>query len=283
MSQAAGKKDKNAPIIIPECRSFISKQSTRTKAVHEEIEIKYFYSGSSTLLIGNEVIEAFAGDIVIINSFEFHTTVNTGAELGRYHTIMVPLDYFSESGEHTLNLRTKLQVCGCSFVNLIRNEPEAKRLILGIVEEYVKKDEAYNSQIRGLMTEFFVYLLRNRTKVCETENSGSNPFRSYTLIEPALRRIRDNYAAEITVEELAAHCNMSKYYFCHVFKSVIGKSSMEYLREYRLRIANIMLKLSDSNITFISKQCGFEDVNYFCRSYKKYYGAPPGKHRKSYN
>ena len=38
-----------------------------SRALHEELELKYFYEGSSTLLIGNEPVEVQAGDLVVIN------------------------------------------------------------------------------------------------------------------------------------------------------------------------------------------------------------------------
>ena len=282
MSIKTANKDRNDLIIIPQCKSFIYKPSSGKKAIHEEIEIKYFYKGTSTLLIGNNIINACAGDIVVINPYEFHTTVNVGEEKGHYHTFMVPLDYFSEPTEYALNLRTFSQVQGKSFKNLVKNNSELAVILEHIVDEYEKKDEAYYFFIRGLMMEFFALLARCYVDSNDECNFYKNSFRNYTLIEPALRHIRDNYKSEITIEELAGLCNMSKYYFCHVFKSVTEKSCMEYLREHRLKLASIMLKTSDANINFISKQCGFENVNYFCRSYKKYYGVSPGHHRESY-
>ena len=55
--------------------SDINSINSFSKVFHEEIEIKLFYEGSSTLLIGNDTILPSTGDVVIINPYEFHSTL----------------------------------------------------------------------------------------------------------------------------------------------------------------------------------------------------------------
>jgi AraC-like DNA-binding protein len=94
-----------------------------------------------------------------------------------------------------------------------------------------------------------------------------------------LRHIRDNYDKAITVDDLSGRCGLSKYYFCHNFKAVTGKSAMEYLRDYRITTADVILTHTDESIEKIAKNCGFESANYFCRCYKKHFNTSPGKRR----
>ena len=44
---------------------------------------------------------------------------------------------------------------------------------------------------------------------------------------------------------------------------------MEYLRDYRLAIADTLLINTEKSIADIAELCGFESSNYFCRCYKK--------------
>jgi AraC-like DNA-binding protein len=103
--------------------------------------------------------------------------------------------------------------------------------------------------------------------------------RYYGVVEPALRHIRDAYTEQISIEELAALCNVSKYHFCRIFKSVAGSTAIQYLNEYRLQIAHILLLNTKENIAQIAQKCGFESENYFCRYYKRQFGVSPGKAR----
>ena len=57
------------------------------------------------------------------------------------------------------------------------------------------------------------------------------------------------------------------------------KSAMEYLREFRLRIADALLTNTQKSISEIAASCGFETPNYFSRCYKQYYGRSPRQGR----
>ena len=155
MSYKAESDKKNHLNIRPGVEAFINNQIAE-KAIHEAIEIKLFYKGSSTLLIGNDIINTQPGDVVVINPYEFHSTINYGDEKARYHLIMVPLDYFPEDSEHNINLKTLLLIKGKSFYNLFSNNQELNRILQHVVDEYEKKDEAYEFVIRGLMMEFLL-------------------------------------------------------------------------------------------------------------------------------
>ena len=54
---------------------------------------------------------------------------------------------------------------------------------------------------------------------------------------------------------------------------------MEYLREYRIKIADVMLTNTEKSVSEIAEACGFESVAYFCRAYKRQFGVSPGKRR----
>ena len=249
-----------------------------SNALHGAIEIKYFYEGSSTLLIGERTIRAEVGDIVVINPYEFHATVDLDEEKGKYHLIMVGLDFFEDVDE--LDLRRLLLGSKTVFRTLLRDASYLRDLLLRVVEEYCNKERGYQLIIRSLLTEFFVLLLRRGT---ETDRTlvAKDMIRYYAIIEPALRQIRDNYSQRFDVEQLATMCNVSKYHFCRVFKRVTGESSIHYLNSFRLKVADALLKNTEKSVAEISRQCGFEDEGYFCRCYKRHFGdSPLGRHKK---
>ena len=265
------------------CESKLPHLQNGTRVLHEEIEIKYFYEGSSTLLIGERAVSVRAGDVVVINPYEFHTTVETGAQneggVGKYHLLMVPLDYFSKRGESDLQLQSLLLSGNRSFQTLFAQHGELSHSVEQIALEYTEKNFAYKARIGALLTEIFVLLLRDGMNESAEPLSDRNRLRRYRLIEPALRYIRDCYAEPITVDCLSALCNLSKHYFCHVFKELMQRSTMEYLQLHRLKIADIMLRNTERPVCEIAEACGFESAAYFCRLYKKRYGISPGKRR----
>ena len=54
---------------------------------------------------------------------------------------------------------------------------------------------------------------------------------------------------------------------------------MEYLLDYRLRVADVLLGNSDRSVGEIAEACGFESTAYFCRCFKNHYGVSPGRRR----
>ena len=244
-------------------------------ALHEELEIKCFYEGSATLLVESKSVSVKAGDVVVINPYEFHATVDVGEEKGAYHLFMLPLDYFS--GVPELNLHRLFFGEGKKFTTLLAGEPRLHGLLMEAAEEIRQGLPGQELMVKSLLMTFFAHLLRSGLE--DADSSGKSSQRLYSVIEPALRCIKNEYPRTMTVEELAGRCKVSKHYFCRVFKSVTKKSAMEYLRDYRLQVANALLSGTDSPVGEIAERCGFESPNYFSRCYKRYYGKSPREGR----
>lgn len=268
------------PILIDAFRtSGIDRVEDARRALHEAIEIKYFYEGTSTLLIGTETVVAHAGDVIVINPYEFHATVDFGVERGKYHLIMVEPAFFADMGAEIPDLRSLLLAGQASFRTQFRGDERMRRILLRAVEEMETRAPCYRIAVRGLMLEFLALLLRYGMNDVSQRGSREHVIRYYAVVEPALRRIRDGYTERFTVEELAELCMVSKYHFCRVFKEVTGMTAMQYLSEYRLKIAETMLENTDKSVAEIACMCGFEDESYFCRCYKRYFGETPRKRR----
>ena len=269
-------KDKSFPIMIAPHRSSVIIDT----AIHEEIEIKYFYEGESTLLIGNKTVKAEAGDIVIINPYEFHATLDSGKEEnGKYILIMIGLDFFRGTNSSQIDLRHLIYGKKTVFKSHLKANERLKRTITLMGEESEGELEYSKLSIFGLVAEMFALLLRNGTEQSHTQKND-DIIRYYSIIEPALRMIRDEYQSKFTIDTLSCTCNISKYHFCRIFKTVTGMSTMQYLNDYRLKIADAMLNSTKNSIAEISVKCGFDDVSYFSRLYKKHFGYTPGKSRE---
>lgn len=250
--------------------------SERT-ALHEAIELKCFYEGTATLFIESQTVCVKAGDVVVINPYEFHATVDTGAQTGKYHLFMLPLDYFA--GVPGLDLQELFLTRGKVFQTLFSGDAELHGLLMAAADEVRRNEPVRDVMIKGLMVQFFALLLRRGLAEGERPSPEKSVLRRYPVIDPALRCIKTSYAENLTVEQLAALCGVSKHYFCRTFKAVTGKSTMEYLRDFRLRVANALLTGTDKGVAEIAACCGFEDQNYFSRCYKQYYGETPSKSR----
>ncbi|MBE6645135.1 MAG: helix-turn-helix transcriptional regulator [Ruminococcaceae bacterium] len=262
--------------IRPYKESVVKYQSDTARILHEAIEIKCFYEGKSTLLIESDKIEVSAGDIVVVNPYEFHQTLDDGGEnRGKYHLFMVELDFFSGLKNVDMDLRHFVCENRTSFKNYYKQNGVMFNILSKVVKEHEISDESTRLAIFGLMAEFFAQLLRCGRNEEREPTDDSAHYQS--IIAPAIEMIRERYAESISLEELAEVCSISKFHFCRIFKKVTEMSVIQYVNSYRLKIANTMIINTNKQISEIASLCGYDDVSYFCRIYKKHFGCTPKK------
>ena len=86
-----------------------------------------------------------------------------------------------------------------------------------------------------------------------------------------------NYARQISIDEIANHVGMNRSAFCTFFKKQTGKTYVNFLNEYRLKVAYHLLKNTDCNISTVCWQCGFNDLAYFGKLFRKTYNISPSE------
>ena len=95
--------------------------------------------------------------------------------------------------------------------------------------------------------------------------------------------MRDNLHRELSLGKFARSVNLSVWRFCHVFRSEVGMSPIQYLRFLRMERAKQLLESSFLSIKEIGHQVGLNDESHFVRDFKKAYGAPPTRYRLLFN
>ncbi len=259
--------------------SWVDNNDRNSQVFHEALEIKYFYEGGSTLVVDADTIAAKAGDVVIINPYEFHSTVKLEENKGKYHLFMIGLDVFTSTNPKGLDLRHLLIARGMRFRNLIRDDAKVRALLERLLQEYGSSGEYRRFALEALLQQLFVHLLRMQLAPERSEIVTDENIRYYEVIDPAIRYIHACYSQHISLDELAAVCSISKHHFCRVFKKAVGMTAVQYITSYRLQLAHVLLTGSTRSIASIAWQCGFSDERYFCRCYKGQYGVSPWQNR----
>lgn len=84
-----------------------------------------------------------------------------------------------------------------------------------------------------------------------------------------------NFKRDITLDMIASHVGMNRSAFCIFFKRQTGQTFSYYLTRYRIDQACYLLTHTDRPVSQICYECGFNDVPYFCRTFKKHTGSTP--------
>lgn len=104
-----------------------------------------------------------------------------------------------------------------------------------------------------------------------------NPNRS--RLHYILDYIREHLTEPIQIDQLSRKAYLNRNIFFKSFKEQFGITPLEYINRERLRIAKQLLSDPGNSIKNISLQCGFSDVNYFVRLFKKKEGITPGDYQ----
>ncbi|MDF1697542.1 MAG: ATP-binding protein [Saprospiraceae bacterium] len=86
--------------------------------------------------------------------------------------------------------------------------------------------------------------------------------------------------SELAISDLASSVLMNQMQYYRKLKALTGQTPTQFIRTIRLKKAVILLKSSDLNISEVAYSVGFNDPNYFTRTFKKEYGYLPGDVRK---
>lgn len=74
--------------------------------------------------------------------------------------------------------------------------------------------------------------------------------------------------------------NISKYHFIRVFKRQMGVTPYEYLTEYRINMAKILLRTTYKSVFEIAFDVGYNSKSNFIAKFHSMTGVTPSQYRK---
>lgn len=103
---------------------------------------------------------------------------------------------------------------------------------------------------------------------------------AYQRLLPAKEYIEQHFGRPLTLEDLAKRSNMSVTHFRREWKKFYLEAPMQYRDSIRLYYAKEYLNSGYFTVSEIAQKCGFENVSYFVRFFKKQMGITPGVYKK---
>ena len=262
----------------------VNEQSDGYTHWHKQIEISYISSGEGKSSADNIISYVEEGDIILINKESVHFMKSDTSMI--VDTVVFDIEFLCSS-THDYN-----QV---NFFNLLidkklkmvpRIKPgrpqyeEIRNIVKRIIESATKKELGYTLEVKGLLLILFS-ILYNQNYIFKIEEKGAKAVQKQIAIRNVLNFIEENYNKEITTEKLAKIAGYSEYHFIRFFKEQTGRTCKDYVNSIRLeKAANLLLDTSLS-ITDITFAVGYNDLSYFIKVFRKKYGIPPHRYRRT--
>ncbi len=91
----------------------------------------------------------------------------------------------------------------------------------------------------------------------------------------AVKKLREDFAKPLRVEDVAREIGMSVSGFHAHFKAVTAMSPLQFQKELRLQEARRLMLAESLDAAQAGFQVGYDDASHFNREYKRHFGAPP--------
>lgn len=94
------------------------------------------------------------------------------------------------------------------------------------------------------------------------------------------RYIDIHYAEPICADKLAVLASMSKGYLFRAFRKAYGQAPLAYQQQLRLEAAKTLLRATALRCHEVALRCGYNNIQFFHRLFKRQVGMTPGQFRK---
>lgn len=237
---------------------------------HEHIEILHFIDGTSTVYLNGVPISVSGGDILIVNPNVLHE-MPVKLTNCTYHCLIINKAFADTILEN--------QDFSCSPLLQAEN---ITSLIDHIVNELSTKNTFYNSCSEAYTSLLLSTLARDFSPP-EAKQPVIHNNAKMTMIKNCMAYISINYKEPLLVEDISSHLGYSKYYLCHTFKEITGNSIVDYLNIVRCTHIKQLITKQNFSIKDAAFSCGFHNLSYFTKTYKKHMGMLPSDDKHAYS
>jgi AraC-like DNA-binding protein len=144
-----------------------------------------------------------------------------------------------------------------------------------LISHYRKLNEDFLARSPGYVMRARARLMLIMQRFMEMLVYEVDTYQFDTRVKQAIRFITENYAEHLTISAVAAAVSLNPVYFGTLFKRETRVTFRDYLNTIRINQAEDMLRAGKWNVTEVASHCGFTDVFYFSRLFKKHKGIPP--------
>lgn len=245
---------------------------------HPEIEIVYVNKGKGKRHIGNHISYFNNSQLVLIGAslphlgFIDRLTTNGSETLIQFRPDFLGVDFFKIPEMAAIDQLFERAKKG------IRFNIEIKKRIGAKIEELVNLNGpdriiSFLDILKELAQTTDYTILNADGFAFETQPQDSSK------IDLIFKHINENFNQHISLDEIADLVSMTVPAFCRFFKKTTGKTFTKMVNEYRVVHATKLLSESQTSITDICFECGFNNFSHFNKMFKEFTGKSASKYR----
>lgn len=228
---------------------------------HENIELLQAIDGSGYAICGARQLPLNPDTLVIVNADTLHN-IGTNSHLV-YRCFIIDNSFFLSNG---------VPIGSLYFQELV-TDPEIRRLFDAVALAYEQfSTEDYRSvlTIRTAALQLVQALCRDCTAHRPEQPDNES-------IKQAVTYLRKHFASPLSLDEISRAVGISKFHLSRQFKLLTGNTVVQTLNLIRCTEARRLIE-EGTRISAAATACGFENLSYFTRTFKKHLGTLPSEH-----
>ena len=218
------------------------------------------------------------GDMLFVRHHDLHRTVISPDGPYERYVLWIAPAYLDRCGDAETQLRSCFDLCARRRSYLLRPGAERERRIryaLAALEQALE-EPLFG---RELLADACFRTLMVTLNRCVLAGGEHSPRDVDPKIDQVLRHINANLSEPLSVDELAARCYLSRYYFMRRFKEATGYTVHGYIQQKRLAAAAERLDAGMS-VTAAALESGFSEYSVFLRAFRKSFGLSPSEYQR---
>lgn len=247
---------------------------------HDVYEIYYLAEGRRNYFIQNRTYPVVKGDIVLINRYDIHKTMNSHNATHERILVYFQKEFLSSVIDQADNIN--LLDCFQSNRKVMRlkvtDQAFVQSILIKMVEEDKRKQKGYMTYQRILLVELLLFINRYMEQ-CEQVGVEFSSHLHRKMSEIALY-LMENYKNRLSLKLVAEKFFITPCHLSRAFKKVTGFTFIEYLNSIRIKEAQKLLKETKKSVMQISELTGFDSQTHFGRVFKGITGLSPLQYRK---
>jgi len=184
--------------------------------------------------------------------------------------IMDTIDFLNEHYPREDNNLWRLNYNQFHFFNNYELAQLINKLIRISTGDALTKDVLANLTLKELLIR--IMQMQNLNEVNDNLHELSADSRFAYVIE----YIRLHLSERLNIDTLSQMAFMSKSSFFRAFKHELGISPVDYIIRERIQLSKQLMNNPHNSISEACFKAGFNNLNYFCRAFKKVEGITPG-------
>ena len=247
---------------------------------HTEFEFVYVETGTVYFGISDKQFALSEGQGVFINSKILHRYFSQGKAIVPNFVLM---PYFIAAQDSLIYQKYVLPIMASPMdYQIFSSDIPWQAQALSLMREMMAAQE--NASDVELVNSYLIqkiwHILYQNTDVEHMGKKENYSASSQARLQLMMQYIHQKFAYNISLSDIADQAKVSKSTALNLFQRYLGISPVTYLVNYRLQEAAKLLASTEKKVTVISKDTGFDSVDYFCKAFKKYYKLTPTEYRK---